>query len=172
MIKARPTVYGGIHFRSRLEATWAAFFDQLGWSWEYEHEEIAGWLPDFTIRDAAGCQFLIEVKPRIEILPGSWLTKKMEKGAEHGNAVMASAPKDGSFDGYTFGTFIGYSFPCAWGYPEWDGCYLCKIASGFALGSLIERLYCDDECGKTEPVLYEHARPMWGAAKKATRYEP
>ena len=32
-----PTLYGGVRFRSRLEARWAAFFfDVAGWSWEYE----------------------------------------------------------------------------------------------------------------------------------------
>jgi hypothetical protein len=31
-----PTLYRGTHFRSRLEARWAATFDSLGWYWEYE----------------------------------------------------------------------------------------------------------------------------------------
>lgn len=39
-IRAIPTPYGGEVFRSRLEARWAAFFDQLGLDWEYEED---GW---------------------------------------------------------------------------------------------------------------------------------
>lgn len=35
-IKAIPTRYAGCHFRSRLEARWAVFFDTLGLTWEYE----------------------------------------------------------------------------------------------------------------------------------------
>ena len=31
-IKAIPTTYAGVRFRSRLEARWAAFFDLCGWS--------------------------------------------------------------------------------------------------------------------------------------------
>lgn len=36
MIKAIETRYAGCRFRSRLEARWAVFFDQLGITWEYE----------------------------------------------------------------------------------------------------------------------------------------
>ena len=43
-----PTKYNGINFRSRLEARWAAFFDQLKWEWEYEPIDLNGWIPDFT----------------------------------------------------------------------------------------------------------------------------
>lgn len=54
------TLYDGIQFRSRLEARWAAFFDQMGWSWLYEPIDLNGWLPDFEI----GCAgTLVEVKP-------------------------------------------------------------------------------------------------------------
>jgi hypothetical protein len=55
-IKAIPTRYKGYHFRSRLEARWAVFFDALGLKWEYEKEgydlgkEHGGYyLPDFYL---------------------------------------------------------------------------------------------------------------------------
>ena len=35
-----PTLYNGIQFRSRLEAKWAAFFDLLGWEYEYEPSRL------------------------------------------------------------------------------------------------------------------------------------
>ena len=38
MIKAIQTRYKGFHFRSRLEARWAVFFDTLGIEWVYEEE--------------------------------------------------------------------------------------------------------------------------------------
>lgn len=48
------TSYNGYHFRSRLEARWAIFFDALSLSYEYEPEGFdlgkLGWyLPDFRI---------------------------------------------------------------------------------------------------------------------------
>lgn len=47
--KAHPTMYKGVQFRSRLEATWAAFFDLAGWKWEYEPVDLEGWSPDFYV---------------------------------------------------------------------------------------------------------------------------
>lgn len=59
-IKAIETHYGGHHFRSRLEARWAVFFDHMGIRWQYELEgfEVRGvyaeppyrrYLPDFYL---------------------------------------------------------------------------------------------------------------------------
>lgn len=48
-IKARPTRYGGINFRSRLEARWAAFFDLIKVNWEYEPIDLDCWSPDFRL---------------------------------------------------------------------------------------------------------------------------
>lgn len=54
-IRAIPTTYAGVSFRSRLEARWATFFDALGIRWEYEAEgyEYESWryLPDFWLPD-------------------------------------------------------------------------------------------------------------------------
>jgi hypothetical protein len=67
-ITIRPiqTRYAGCHFRSRLEARWAVFFDHLGIRWDYEPEGFetsAGpYLPDFRIKLDNG-SFLFEVKP-------------------------------------------------------------------------------------------------------------
>lgn len=48
------TYYSGYHFRSRLEARWAVFFDEIGVEYEYEPEGFklsdgAGYLPDFYL---------------------------------------------------------------------------------------------------------------------------
>lgn len=40
MIKAIETVYNGYRFRSRLEARWAVFFDEMGVQYEYEAESL------------------------------------------------------------------------------------------------------------------------------------
>lgn len=63
-IKAIPTVYNGVSFRSKLEAHWARFFDSIGINWTYEIEgykfsgDIA-YLPDFWLPD---CKTFFEVK--------------------------------------------------------------------------------------------------------------
>lgn len=48
-MNAIPTVYADVQMRSRLEATWAAFFDQMGWKWSYEPVDLDGWIPDFVL---------------------------------------------------------------------------------------------------------------------------
>jgi len=48
--KAHPTVFEGVQYRSRLEATWAAFFTYMDWSFVYEPFDLQGWVPDFVLR--------------------------------------------------------------------------------------------------------------------------
>src|ERR1041384_7453009 len=61
---AIPTPYAGVRFRSRLEARWAAFFDLVGWKWEYEPLDLTGYIPDFIL--AFHKPLLVEVKPIVE----------------------------------------------------------------------------------------------------------
>lgn len=67
MIKAIETHYKGYRFRSRLEARWAVFFDDLRLRWEYETEgfDIDGtrYLPDFRVWTPQGEPMWYEVKP-------------------------------------------------------------------------------------------------------------
>lgn len=67
-IKAIPTFYNGTQYRSRLEARWAAFFDLVGWRYDYEPQDLNGWIPDFALRGQGIDEFtpritLVEVKP-------------------------------------------------------------------------------------------------------------
>lgn len=54
-IQAIQTTYKGFRFRSRLEARWAVFLDELGADWTYEPEgfdlEGTWYLPDFLVKD-------------------------------------------------------------------------------------------------------------------------
>ena len=63
-IQAIETFYKGYRFRSRLEARWAVFFNELGIKWQYEVEGFelpsGRYLPDFYLPDYK-CYF--EVKP-------------------------------------------------------------------------------------------------------------
>jgi hypothetical protein len=63
-IRAIPTVYRGIRFRSRLAARWAIFFDTAGIRWVSEPQPFSdgetAYLPDFWLPDQ-GCYF--EVQP-------------------------------------------------------------------------------------------------------------
>lgn len=54
-IRAIETAYAGCRFRSRTEARWAVFLDELDVSWEFEaqgfHTPAGGYLPDFYLPD-------------------------------------------------------------------------------------------------------------------------
>jgi hypothetical protein len=61
---SHPTWFGGVRFRSRLEAKWAAFFEMQGWRWEYEPLDLDGYVPDFVIHPGEHTPALaVEVKP-------------------------------------------------------------------------------------------------------------
>jgi hypothetical protein len=68
-IAAHPTRYADVLFRSRLEARWAAFFDLMGWKWQYEPVDLEGWTPDFLISipcyhsECSTHDLFVEVKP-------------------------------------------------------------------------------------------------------------
>lgn len=77
------TRYGGITFRSKLEATWAQQFDRWGLEWEYEPERVrlpgVFYQPDFLIMNSMRLAFpfpddlvvapclVVEIKPDIEL---------------------------------------------------------------------------------------------------------
>jgi len=63
-VKNIQTRYKGYHFRSRLEARWAVYFDAIGWKWLYEPEGFDlgdgdFYLPDFYLPE---CGLWVEVK--------------------------------------------------------------------------------------------------------------
>lgn len=94
---AIPTQYKGVDFRSRLEARWAAFFDLVGWEWEYEPVDLPGWTPDFRVlihypstnRDhpAMDRPALVEVKP-LRAIRG--LERHLHRGAD----IMSDSQRD------------------------------------------------------------------------------
>lgn len=75
---AKDTKYNGVLFRSRLEATWAAFFDLCGIKWVYEPFDLPGWSPDFLIAET----IVVEVKPFTK--PDSEIADKMLNAAISG----------------------------------------------------------------------------------------
>lgn len=67
MIKPIPTFWNGRYFRSRAEARWAVFFDELWIGYEYEKEGYdlgngIRYLPDFWLTEL---KFWVEVKAEL-----------------------------------------------------------------------------------------------------------
>lgn len=69
-IKPIETIYNGYRFRSRLEARWAVFFDEIGAEYEYEPQgyklsDGTLYLPDFLLKNVRGrgCdEMFVEIK--------------------------------------------------------------------------------------------------------------
>lgn len=61
-VRGIPTEYAGILFRSRLEARYAAMLDILKADWEYEPDDLGGYIPDFKLYARDRFTYL-EIKP-------------------------------------------------------------------------------------------------------------
>jgi hypothetical protein len=104
-VKAIETEYKGYRFRSRLEARWAVFMDELDVDWQYEPEGFdtsAGrYLPDFFLKFRAdvpdatrypGAGYWLEVKP---VPPQADEVAKMMAvcaGTNHSGYIVAGTP--------------------------------------------------------------------------------
>jgi len=89
-MKPIQTRYKGYHFRSRLEARWAVYFDAIGWKWLYEPEGFSlgdgdFYLPDFLLVD---CGLWVEVKAE---KPDENELRKAEKLATQSNTSVVFA---------------------------------------------------------------------------------
>jgi len=73
-------MYAGVQFRSRLEAKWAAFFDLVGWKWEYEPLDLNGYIPDFLVTFLnRSAPWIIEVKPALKLTDYHEAQQKIER---------------------------------------------------------------------------------------------
>lgn len=156
-MEAIETEYEGFRFRSRLEARWAVFFDNMGWDFSYELEGFicpwvmnAPWkskntfnyLPDFYLPEQ---NFFVEVK-------GSWTEPERVKtlnGAfelsKNGHDVLILGDVFRQPRGCSRRPWVLYERDeCLWGEP-WPPC----------TGARLERIAdpADDEIAYMAPDL-------------------
>ena len=136
-LPARPTTYNGVEMRSRLEAGFAMWLDQMRWPWEYEPECFASprgqWLPDFyvpgircvwidpvTTELEGACGLYVEVKPAIfDRAQTAAMRLRMSALYESRSDVVAIIAREGtnpevvSRDG-TYGTPLDWSWNGLW----------------------------------------------------------
>lgn len=112
-VAAIPTRYGGVNFRSRLEARWAAMFDLLGWQWDYEPLDLGGYIPDFVL--LFDRPILVEVKPALARVDYAEAFTKIEaSGWEHESWVVGCSVTTCSESAHA-----GYLRHPAWGMSAW-----------------------------------------------------
>lgn len=162
-IPAIQTRYHGYHFRSRLEARWAVFFETMAVQWTYEPEgfELPSgrrYLPDFHI---AGVGW-IEIKPKLDNWDGMPWLREGSLEEEFFTPTMLTATSHGPFppggcivgepghviDGDQRSSYAG----AVWG----DTCYyFCECpacgALGFQFSGNSARNSHRPACGAFEP---------------------
>ena len=99
-IRAIPTRYKGVEFRSRLEARWAVFFENMGLDWIYEPEgfetPVGAYLPDFGIYykgDMGHFRIIyFEVKPTRKVISNYDWNRMLNFGVEHSIVLLVGNP--------------------------------------------------------------------------------
>jgi hypothetical protein len=178
-VRGIQTTYRGIKFRSRAEACWAAFFDQLKWTWEYESIDLEKYIPDFLISAESGKQVLFEVKGGVMgIHPLNEHTGKIQGSGWSQEAVIAGAIpceiKRGG--GYILGIAAAplvIESETIW---QWESCELfycisCgRVSFMTAAASWACRL-CGADGGHIGDA-HEMVRDAWVAAKNRVQWRP
>jgi hypothetical protein len=170
------TRYGGVVFRSRLEAKWAVMFDLLGWNWTYEPLDFSGWIPDFGLECLEGSTVYVEVKP-VADFPTDTARKIDQSGCKSEVLIVGQdCPLRGNAC-----TCIGWlREDDRWfGEDEWDECYFTEDQFGYdfchSTGSYISRIrgfYDGDyHICKTDKQK-ESVRMIWREAGNKVRWNP
>jgi hypothetical protein len=129
-----PTRYKGYSFRSRLEARWAVFFDELGIEWEYEKEGFnlgAGlyYLPDFWLPQV---NMWAEVKPDLLLPMEREKAQKLCEQTHQSILFLIGIPEDKPYKGLEFdissGRIIERNFCLTMyhNYPINEGRFYCE----------------------------------------------
>ena len=165
-IKAIETRYKGYLFRSRLEATWAAFFDLCGWPWEYEPFELGGWLPDFILFGKT--KVLVEVKPVFEFPRG--VADKISKASKNFSDVELMI-LGCSIIKYDFAdSCIGW---VTQGNRWWEGAVLKYADNNFVDFTHTHGRwegYISGHYDGSVDICLENAKLLFARAKETTRY--
>lgn len=181
-IKSRETRFADHVFRSRLEATWAAFFSLVGWQWEYEPVDLKGWVPDFALIGRKEI-VLVEVKPIFDFGDDARETAdKIIASKPSVEVLMLGATVGGNYDNCTPSVpILGWllediSGDCGFAWNEavlgrWgdnDG----PIGFCSAIGSFHDRITggYDGGCYGCGRLGVDEIRSFWGRAKEMTRF--
>jgi hypothetical protein len=174
-----PTMYRGVRFRSRLEATWACFFDQVGWPWKYEPIDLDGYIPDFILPFQAPEPYgpvLVEIKPETRLDDLRRHTSKLQASGWKGEMLLLGAGPLGEAwcDLYTELGLLTEDI----GWDYWDSavlheCGKCKRPSfHHQMGSYACRVNgCHDGRAYHKPLDLSRARALWATAQNATQWK-
>lgn len=155
-----PTLYGGVQFRSRQEATWACFLDRLQLRWDYEPADLDYYIPDFDVLFARK-PLLLEIKGSNEDI--ACAKSKIESTSWQGDiAVLVNAET----------RFVGEIFEeqSGWSRAVLCFCMKCKKPTIVAEAGQWSCRNCDG--GNRDLWWAYDASPDWRESKNATQWRP
>jgi hypothetical protein len=181
-IKAHPTMYNGVQYRSRLEARWAAFFDLIEWQHEYEPIDLPGWSPDFLLHGSK-TKILVEVKPVYDI-PND-VANKINRAVPvefvSGDSIAIVKPENSFFECLIVGNApIWRDYSCSIGwlreYDDWEEApfmHLGELDFCHATQSYIGRITgkYDGHWGD-EHLALEIVKRCWSEAGNIVQWRP
>lgn len=151
-IKPIETIYSGYRFRSRLEARWALFLEQMNVAFSYEPEGYdlgqTGWyLPDFWLHRE---EVFLEIKPRMQETVWDKKCHALRVQTGFGIILLAGNPWPGE---YSITAFLGGEPIEALSFAEsWEAGQKIK---GFKDDG---RAYSISNCSDSLKVAYQMAR--------------
>lgn len=165
---AITTIYNGIEYRSRLEARWAAFMQNIGWDIVYEPFDGDGYIPDFLVQGAK--PLLVEIKPAVTQSEYEAAVPKVEQGLEkhwrHDILILGAAPISHSSGALLHAGCVGYALHTdpdpnvamlwAWGAADWLRCMECRTI----------RVRTADFAWDAQPCGHDHKRTQYAAARE------
>lgn len=171
MLKAIPTTYRGIEFRSKLEAKYAQAFDRLGIVWEYEGHGFAfddgtWYCPDFYMPEI---DTYFEVKGyinkdsmhKIEMLAYDE-RKRVVIGHADGSITFIDNSPEGCSNGWAKSVAIARCNECSRVYfMDYEGLYMCPGCKAHDGTHHYEIIACNfDPWDDKRPNVFEAAG--WG----------
>jgi hypothetical protein len=127
MIKAIETHYNGYSFRSRLEARWAVFFDELNVPYEYEPQgfELSSgrYLPDFYLPEL---RCWVEIKPTMPEDTYRTTMQDLAAGTDAIGCIVIGQPGDHQCIGFCSDLTDSSGGLSEWERAEWSFCTICS----------------------------------------------
>lgn len=155
-----PTMFVGVRFRSRLEARWAALFDELKIPWEYEPTDLVRYIPDFILNFPRK-RLLVEIKPTDEHI--AYAKHKIKHSGWDGDSLIATSAQTREW-----GMMIDAS-------DAWDTAMLgfCKKCSRVTIASACGSWECRSCDGANRDIWWAYdCAEAWKRAGNLTQWRP
>ena len=173
-----PTEYRFIRFRSRLEATWARFFDTVGWRWKYEPFDYDGYIPDFVLLFPHG-EVLGEIKPALSLEELQAHTEKIDRSPWAKEALILGVGEVETSHETGWDSILGllgcYDYNPQERVWEPGRFFHCKVCGQYSLHAIYGSFHCRaNGCydGNGHLGMKDSLEKQWALAQNLVQWAP